>query len=86
MTARRRVVITGIGSVSAAGCGGSAFVADALSRRAETIAPIRAFAVDGCPSRLAAEVDGAIDEPWLAGLESRDNLFAHVPLDWAWDD
>ena len=66
MTARRRVVITGIGSVSAAGCGGSAFVADALSRRAETIAPIRAFAVDGCPSRLAAEVD---DERLMALLD-----------------
>ncbi len=36
--------------------------------------------------RLAAEVDEAIDETWLTGLESRDNLFATLPLDWAWDD
>ena len=59
MSARRRVVITGMGSVSAAGCGGSAAVADALARRSQTIAPLKAFALDGCASRLAAEVDDA---------------------------
>ena len=59
MSARRRVVITGIGSVSAAGCGGSALMADVLARRAQTIAPVKAFALDGCGSRLAAEVDDA---------------------------
>ena len=59
MSARRRVVITGIGSVSAAGCGGLAVVADVLARRAQTIAPVKAFALDGCGSRLAAEVDDA---------------------------
>jgi 3-oxoacyl-[acyl-carrier-protein] synthase II len=57
MSARRRVVITGLGSVSAAGCGGSAAVAAALERSAETIAPLKAFTVPDCASRLAAEVD-----------------------------
>jgi 3-oxoacyl-[acyl-carrier-protein] synthase II len=59
MSAHRRVVVTGMGSVSAAGCGGSQAVADALARRAETIAPLKAFARDGCASGLAAEVDDA---------------------------
>ena len=59
MSARRRVVVTGIGSVNPAGCGGSAVVADALARQSQTIAPLKAFALDGCPSRLAAEVDDA---------------------------
>jgi 3-oxoacyl-[acyl-carrier-protein] synthase II len=57
MSAARRVVITGLGSVSAAGCGGSAAVAAALERSAETIAPLKAFVVPDCTSRLAAEVD-----------------------------
>ena len=55
----RRVVITGMGSVSAAGAGGTAVVAEALERRPRTIAPLKAFALDGCTSRLAAEVDEA---------------------------
>lgn len=55
----RRVVITGMGSVSAAGAGGTAAVADALERRPATIAPLTAFALDGCASRLAAEVADA---------------------------
>ena len=57
MTVRRRVVITGLGSVSAAGCGGSSALAAALARSAETIAPLKAFIVPDCSSRLAAEVD-----------------------------
>jgi len=57
MSGARRVVITGLGSVSAAGCGGSSAVAAALERSAETIAPLKAFVVPDCPSRLAAEVD-----------------------------
>jgi 3-oxoacyl-[acyl-carrier-protein] synthase II len=57
MSARRRVVVTGLGSVSAAGCGGSSAVAAALERSAETIAPLKAFTVPDCASRLAAEVD-----------------------------
>jgi 3-oxoacyl-[acyl-carrier-protein] synthase II len=55
----RRVVITGMGSVSAAGAGGTAVVAEALERRPRTIAPLKAFALDGCTSRLAAEVEDA---------------------------
>jgi len=55
----RRVVITGMGSVSAAGAGGTPAVADALLRRPATIAPLTAFALDGCASRLAAEVEEA---------------------------
>jgi len=57
MSARRRVVVTGLGSVSAAGCGGSSAVAAALERSAETIGPLKAFTVPDCASRLAAEVD-----------------------------
>jgi 3-oxoacyl-[acyl-carrier-protein] synthase II len=59
MMSGRRVVITGMGSVSAAGAGGTAVVAEALERRPRTIAPLKAFALDGCTSRLAAEVDEA---------------------------
>jgi len=46
-----------MGSVSAAGCGGSSAVAAALARSAETIAPLKAFALPAGSSRLAAEVD-----------------------------
>ncbi len=59
MMSRRRVVITGIGSVSAAGVGGTAVVAEVLERRPRTIAPLKAFPLDGCTSRLAAEVEEA---------------------------
>jgi 3-oxoacyl-[acyl-carrier-protein] synthase II len=59
MMSGRRVVITGMGSVSAAGAGGTAVVAEALERRPRTIAPLKAFALDGCTSCLAAEVDEA---------------------------
>src|SRR5207245_4253281 len=34
-------------------------VAEALARRPATIAPVAAFALEGCTSRLAAEVDEA---------------------------
>jgi 3-oxoacyl-[acyl-carrier-protein] synthase II len=59
MMSGRRVVITAMGSVSAAGAGGTPAVAEALARRPATIAPLAAFALDGCTSRLAAEVDDA---------------------------
>jgi len=59
MKPARRVVITGMGSVSAAGAGGTAVVAEALTRRARAIAPLKAFDVGGCASRLAAEVEEA---------------------------
>src|SRR5262245_11829141 len=54
--ARPRIVVTGIGSVSALGAGAGATVADALSRGRSAVGPIRAFPTDGCPSRLGAEV------------------------------
>jgi 3-oxoacyl-[acyl-carrier-protein] synthase II len=53
----RRVVVTGVGSVSVAGYGGSTAVAEALARPALGIAPLQAFSLAGCRSRLAAEVD-----------------------------
>jgi 3-oxoacyl-[acyl-carrier-protein] synthase II len=55
-SARPRIVVTGIGSVSALGAGDGAAVADALSRGRSAVGPIRAFPTDGCPSRLGAEV------------------------------
>jgi 3-oxoacyl-[acyl-carrier-protein] synthase II len=66
----RRVVITGMGSVSAAGAGGTEVVAEALERRPRTIAPLKAFALEGCTSRLAAEVD----EERLAALLDADSV------------
>ena len=62
MTDRQRVVVTGVGMVSALGAGGLAAVEGALDRGASGIGPVRAFALDGSPSRLAAEVDpGSLD-------------------------
>jgi 3-oxoacyl-[acyl-carrier-protein] synthase II len=56
MTERPRVVITGVGSLSALGAGGLAAVKRALDRGQSGIGPVQAFPVDGSPSRLAAEV------------------------------
>jgi 3-oxoacyl-[acyl-carrier-protein] synthase II len=53
---RPRIVVTGIGSVSALGAGSGAAVADFLSRGCSGIGPIGAFPTDGCSSRLGAEV------------------------------
>jgi len=57
MTGPRRVVITGMGSVSVAGVGGAAAVASALTRPASPIGQVRAFDTAGWGSRLGAEVD-----------------------------
>ncbi len=54
---RPRVVITGMGTVNASTAGGTDAVAGALAQGRPAIAPVRAFALDGCPSRLGAEVD-----------------------------
>src|SRR5262249_36685326 len=54
--ARPRIVVTGIGSVSALGAGPGAGVADALSRGRSAIGPVQGFPTDGCSSRLGAEV------------------------------
>jgi 3-oxoacyl-(acyl-carrier-protein) synthase len=51
-----RVVVTGIGSVSALGVGMGAMLASALQRGAPAIGVIRAFETAGCRSRLGGEV------------------------------
>ena len=71
MMSARRVVITGVGSVSAAGAGGAPAVAEALERRAFTIAPVATFDLDGCASRLAAEADEARFMELLEPLDVR---------------
>jgi len=53
---RRRVVITGVGSISAHGAGGNSAVEHLLERARPAIAPIRAFSVDDSKSRLGAEL------------------------------
>jgi 3-oxoacyl-[acyl-carrier-protein] synthase II len=54
--ARPRIVVTGVGSLSAFGAGGGAAVAGALARGLPAVGPVRAFSTDGCSSRLAGEV------------------------------
>src|SRR5262245_23189942 len=54
--ARRRVVVTGVGSLSALGAGDGAAVAAALARGFPAVGPVRAFSTDGCSSRLGGEV------------------------------
>src|SRR5215470_1017415 len=61
----RRVVITGIGTVNAAGAGGAAAVAQSLAAGRSAIAPVAAFSVDRCRSRLAAEVEAAVLAPLI---------------------
>ena len=51
-----RVVVTGVGSVSALGAGDGAAVGAALTRSVSAIGPVRAFPTDDCPSRLGGEV------------------------------
>ena len=62
MIARRRVVVTGMGMVSAAGAGGSRAVAEAVARGATGIRPVRGFDTSGWPCHLAGEVDDAVLE------------------------
>lgn len=69
MSAGRRVVITGMGTVNAATTGGTGAVAGALALGRSAIAPVSAFSVDGVPSRLAAQ----IEEGTLATLIGRDD-------------
>ena len=65
MSASRRVVVTGMGSVSAGGIGGTAVVAQILAGATSPIRPVRAFETAGWPSRLGAEVDDAALEGLL---------------------
>lgn len=65
---KQRVVLTGVGSLSALGAGGFAALGHALEAARPAIDAVRAFPVDGFGSRLAGEVpDGA-----LADLVGRD--------------
>ena len=65
----RRIVVTGVGSVSALGIGGGAAVAEALARGAPAIRPIRAFPTAGFTSHLGAEVGDLT--PYLTADEVR---------------
>ena len=65
---RRRVVITGVGTVNALACGGRTALAGALAQERSGIRPLIGVPVDGCPSRLGAQVD----EAQLAGLVDAD--------------
>jgi 3-oxoacyl-[acyl-carrier-protein] synthase II len=51
-----RVVVTGIGSVSALGAGGGEALGRALARGVPAVGPVRGFSTDGGPSRLGGEV------------------------------
>jgi len=63
-----RVVITGMGTVNAFTVGGRDAVARSLARGWSAIAPVTAFPLEGCPSRLAAQ----IGESTLLSLMDRD--------------
>jgi 3-oxoacyl-(acyl-carrier-protein) synthase len=54
--ARPRVVVTGVGSVSALGVGSGAALGETLARALPAIGPVRAFPTDGCSSQLGGEV------------------------------
>ena len=71
MSASRRVVVTGMGSVSAGGIGGTAVVAQILADAASPIRPVRAFETAGWASRLGAEVDDAALEGLLDPAAAR---------------
>jgi hypothetical protein len=62
---RRRVVITGMGTVNASTVGGADAVAAALALGRTAIAPVRAFALNGCLSHLGAEVEMSAVSPLL---------------------
>jgi 3-oxoacyl-[acyl-carrier-protein] synthase II len=60
-----RIVVTGVGSVSALGAGDGAAVHAALAHGIPAIGPVQAFPVDGCASRLggeAADLAGRLQE------------------------
>ena len=57
MSAPRRVVVTGMGTASAAGIGGRDVVRALLARRDSALRPLRSFDTATLPSHLAGEVD-----------------------------
>ena len=64
-----RVLITGVGTVSALGLGGAAALREALDRGEPALRPVQGFATDGGASRLAGEVGDLA--PYLGPDESR---------------
>ena len=56
MSASRRVVVTGMGSVSAGGIGGTAVVAQILAGATSPIRPVRAFETAGWPTMPRSKV------------------------------
>jgi 3-oxoacyl-[acyl-carrier-protein] synthase II len=68
VSADRRVVVTGIGTVNASTAGGRDALAGALAIGRSAIGPVRAFDTTALSSRLGAEVD----EATLASLVDRD--------------
>jgi 3-oxoacyl-[acyl-carrier-protein] synthase II len=66
-----RVVVTGVGIVSALGSGGSGDVAPMVATGRSAIAPVRAFSTDGFGSRLAAELPPAALDGLVDATEAR---------------
>lgn len=58
----QRVVVTGVGTLSAIGVGGLADLGAALDAGLSGLGPVRQFPLNGSPSRLAGEIpEGALD-------------------------
>jgi len=57
MSVPRRVVVTGMGTVSAAGLGGRDMVRALHARRDSALRPVRGFDTSALPCHLAGEVD-----------------------------
>src|SRR5919107_95094 len=65
-----RLVVTGVGIVSAFGTSGEQF-RDALLAGASGIAPITAFDVSACRTRIGAPVTGFDPTAWIAPMKLR---------------
>jgi 3-oxoacyl-(acyl-carrier-protein) synthase len=80
VTAERRVVVTGLGVVNAAGRGAGEFWRTVRSGE-RRLRPISRFAAAGFPVRVAGEVDG-LDAVALLGrrLAARTDRFTHLAL------
>ncbi|MFB3739571.1 MAG: beta-ketoacyl synthase N-terminal-like domain-containing protein, partial [Candidatus Velamenicoccus archaeovorus] len=89
MSARRGVVVTGIGPVTPIGIGVDAFWAGATSGR-NGIRPIERFDASDLPVKLAGEVDAFDPTRWLDAKETRrTDRFSHFAIasaDLAWED
>jgi len=84
----KRVVITGVGVVSAFGVGAAAFY-DGLAHGRAAVGPIRSFDAHAFPVRVAGEVPvGAIDSAWIAahGLPVDGAVLAACAASGAWRD